>query len=143
MEKMEAAVKEEEAEAFAKKLQRNKFDYNDFLQQSDMFGRLGAMNKVAKLIPGLNKVDDKSLNEVRNADVSLQSDSKIRATQCLSTIVPLLIYLAVGLFVLLSPPSLIFSSLQSQLFMHSLLIVHVLLVQRNGIRLSGTWSAAK
>ena len=56
VEKLESVAKQEDEEEMARKLAQNKFDYNDFLKQSEMMGKMGAMNKVAKLIPGLSKV---------------------------------------------------------------------------------------
>ena len=63
VEKLESVAKQEDEEEMARRLAQNKFDYNDFLKQSEMMGRMGAMNKVAKLIPGLSQVDDKQFNE--------------------------------------------------------------------------------
>ena len=63
VEKLESVAKEEDGKDLERRLLQNKYDYNDFLKQSQMLGRMGAMNKVAKLIPGMNKVDDKALND--------------------------------------------------------------------------------
>merc|ERR1712008_248294 len=41
------------------------FDFDDFLQQSDMVSKMGSMGSVAKMLPGMgNMISDKQLKEV-------------------------------------------------------------------------------
>lgn len=52
VEKAEAAIKEEDAEAMTKRLLSAKFDFNDFLQQSKMMSSMGSMGSIMKMLPG-------------------------------------------------------------------------------------------
>eukprot|EP00884_Botryococcus_braunii_P013881 jgi/Botrbrau1/22494/Bobra.114_2s0020.1 len=67
LEKAEAAVSEEEAKRLADRMARNKFDFNDFLQQykalSGMGGSMG-LSSVMRLLPGMSAVTDKQMAEV-------------------------------------------------------------------------------
>lgn len=45
-----------------KKLQEASFNYNDFLQQMKLIGRMGSLSGLIKLIPGMNKIDSAMLS---------------------------------------------------------------------------------
>jgi signal recognition particle subunit SRP54 len=70
IEKAEAQVDREEAEAQSKKLMAGKFDFEDFLKQMQMIKKMGPFSGLLGMIPGLNKqlqgveVDDRMLNRV-------------------------------------------------------------------------------
>lgn len=50
-------------EAFQKRLEQNKFDFNDFLDQFKRMNNLGGL-KMLKLMPGMGQVTEKQLYEV-------------------------------------------------------------------------------
>lgn len=52
VEKAEAAIKEEDAEAMTKRLLSAKFDFNDFLKQYKMVSGMGSMGSIMKMLPG-------------------------------------------------------------------------------------------
>ena len=52
VEKAEASIKEDEAEALTKRLLAAKFDFNDFLKQYKMISGMGSMGAVMKMLPG-------------------------------------------------------------------------------------------
>ncbi len=52
VEKAEAAIKEEDAEAVTKRLLSAKFDFNDFLKQYKMVSGMGSMGTIMKMLPG-------------------------------------------------------------------------------------------
>ena len=52
VEKAEAAIKEEDAEAMAKRMMSAKFDFNDFLKQYKMVSGMGSMASIMKMLPG-------------------------------------------------------------------------------------------
>ncbi len=52
VEKAEAAIKEDEAEALTARLLAAKFDFNDFLKQYKMVTGMGSMGSIMKMLPG-------------------------------------------------------------------------------------------
>lgn len=52
VEKAEAAIKEDEAEALTQRLLAAKFDFNDFLKQYKMVTGMGSMGAIMKMLPG-------------------------------------------------------------------------------------------
>ena len=52
VESAEQNIKEDEAERMTKRIMENKFDFNDFLQQTSMMGKMGSMSTVMKMLPG-------------------------------------------------------------------------------------------
>jgi signal recognition particle subunit SRP54 len=79
IEKAEAQVDREEAEAQSKKLMAGKFDFDDFLKQMQMIKKMGPLSGLLGMIPGLNKqlqgveVDDRMLNRVEAMVTSMTS----------------------------------------------------------------------
>jgi signal recognition particle subunit SRP54 len=71
IEKAEEAFDEVEAEKLAKKMQKNEFDLNDFLNQLQHIKKLGPLESILKMIPGVNakamqgaKIDEKQLAHI-------------------------------------------------------------------------------
>lgn len=61
VERMQEGVKEDEARRMAERMMQNKFDYNDFLNQTRMLSRLGGLTGMIKMLPGMAKVSEKQL----------------------------------------------------------------------------------
>jgi signal recognition particle subunit SRP54 len=53
VEKAQEVVDEKEAERMMKKMEKNRFTINDFLKQMDTIGKLGSMESLLKMIPGM------------------------------------------------------------------------------------------
>lgn len=56
VEKAESIIDEKEAEDLAKKMQKGKFDLEDFLKQMNQIKKLGPLENLIKLLPGANKM---------------------------------------------------------------------------------------
>jgi signal recognition particle subunit SRP54 len=54
IEKAEAAFEKEEAEKLEKKLRKNLFTFEDFLVQLHQMKKMGPMNEILKMMPGMN-----------------------------------------------------------------------------------------
>ncbi len=61
IEKAQEAVDEKQAEAMEKKLRESRFDLNDFLEQMQQMKKLGPIENLLKMLPGVNS---KMLDEV-------------------------------------------------------------------------------
>ena len=55
VEKAEANIKGADAERMAQRMLANKFDFNDFMDQSRMMGQMGSMGQMMKMIPGARR----------------------------------------------------------------------------------------
>ena len=61
---------EEEARKLQKKIQKNKFDFNDFLNQIEQIKKMGNLKELASMIPGVGKaikdvdIDDNAFNGI-------------------------------------------------------------------------------
>ena len=68
VEKASESVSEDDAKDLMSKIQNNTFNYNDLKKQFKMIQRMGSIQKVVGLIPGLGKqasqVDDKPIKEM-------------------------------------------------------------------------------
>jgi signal recognition particle subunit SRP54 len=53
VEKAEEAIDEKEAERMMNKIEKNQFSINDFVKQMEMMGKLGSMQSIMKMIPGM------------------------------------------------------------------------------------------
>ena len=53
----------EEAIKLKRKLQKNEFNYNDFLKQIQQIKRMGSIKELAGMIPGMNKISDEDIDE--------------------------------------------------------------------------------
>ena len=82
VEKAEEVIDEKEAEKMMKNLEKNKFTVDDFMKQMNMIGKLGSMESILKMIPGmggmLREVGDLSpaKNEMDNMKVIISSMTK-------------------------------------------------------------------
>lgn len=54
IEKAESSLDEAEAEKLAKKLKKNQFDLDDFLKQLQQIKKMGPLEQLVKMIPGMN-----------------------------------------------------------------------------------------
>ncbi|MCS7036237.1 MAG: signal recognition particle protein [Saprospiraceae bacterium] len=67
VEKAEAEMDEAEAQRLAKRMQQNKFDFNDFLGQLQQIKRMGDLKSLLGMIPGMDKalrninIDDRQM----------------------------------------------------------------------------------
>ena len=85
VEKAQDAIKEEDAARLMRRMLSAKFDFNDFLQQYRTINKMGAFGNVMKMIPGMNKIDDKDLEQVeRKYDVY----EKIITVRCCTVLLP-------------------------------------------------------
>jgi signal recognition particle subunit SRP54 len=66
IEKAEAVVDKEEADRIAKKLQRNQFTLEDFLEQIQQIKKMGSLDKILDMVPGINKL--RQLKDVPKPD---------------------------------------------------------------------------
>jgi len=71
IEKAEANIDIEEAKKLAKKLQKNQFTFTDFLSQLQQIQKMGPMDQLLGMIPGMNgkamkemKVDEKEIKHI-------------------------------------------------------------------------------
>jgi signal recognition particle subunit SRP54 len=78
IEKAEAAVEEDEREQLERRLMQGEFSFDDFLSSYKMLRRMGPLQGVLKLIPGLGKqlegldqVDEKQLTRVEAVILSM------------------------------------------------------------------------
>ncbi len=72
IEKAEQAIDKEKAVQMGKKLKSQEFTFEDFLDQLEQVKRMGPINQILEMIPGLNKnklkglnVDDKELDKIQ------------------------------------------------------------------------------
>jgi len=66
IEKAEAVVDKTEAERIAKKLKRNQFTLEDFLDQIQQIKKMGSLDKILDMVPGINKL--RQLKDVPKPD---------------------------------------------------------------------------
>ncbi len=67
LEKAQTTIEAEEAEALAKKLQKAKFDFEDFRTQMKRMKSLGSLESILKMIPGMGAIASK-LSDFGNAE---------------------------------------------------------------------------
>src|SRR5438046_5257325 len=63
VEKAAEAVDEEDAERLERKLRSASFDFNDFLAQFKMMQRMGPLENILGMLPGMSNVQGLSINE--------------------------------------------------------------------------------
>ena len=66
IEKAEAVVDKEEADKIAKKLRKNQFTLEDFLEQIQQIKKMGSLEKILDMVPGINKL--RQLKDVPKPD---------------------------------------------------------------------------
>jgi len=70
VERAQEQFDEEEAKRLQKKIQKNKFDFNDFLNQIEQIKKMGNIKELASMIPGVGKairdvdIDDNAFNGI-------------------------------------------------------------------------------
>jgi len=70
VEKAEMQFDEEQAKRLEKKIKKNKFDFNDFLEQIGQIRKMGDLKSLMSMIPGMSKmtknldIDDSAFNKV-------------------------------------------------------------------------------
>ena len=66
IEKAEEALDEKQAQEMEKKLRAGKFDFEDYLRQMEQIKRLGPIDQLMKMIPGMgNKIQEADIDEKR------------------------------------------------------------------------------
>ena len=83
VEKAAEAISEEEARRMEEKLRTASFDLNDFLQQFKMIKKMGPLENILGMIPGMDKlkdssVDEKQLKRVEAIILSMTSQERAR-----------------------------------------------------------------
>jgi signal recognition particle subunit SRP54 len=83
VEKAAEAVDEEEAERLERKLRTAKFDFNDFLAQFKMMRKLGPLENILGMLPGVSNVpglslDDRQLRRVEAIVLSMTLEERSR-----------------------------------------------------------------
>jgi signal recognition particle subunit SRP54 len=83
VEKAAAVVDEEEAERLERKLRTAKFDFNDFLAQFKMMRKLGPLENILGMLPGMSNVpglsvDDRQLRRVEAIVLSMTLEERSR-----------------------------------------------------------------
>ena len=63
VEKAAEAISEDEAKRMEQKLRTATFDLNDFLQQFKMIRKMGPLENILGMIPGMDKIKDSSIDE--------------------------------------------------------------------------------
>jgi hypothetical protein len=63
-----------------KRMLSAKFDFNDFLKQFKAINKMGPLNNVMKMIPGMNQFDDKQLEGVERKYAMFESIIQVRIT---------------------------------------------------------------
>jgi signal recognition particle subunit SRP54 len=83
VEKASEAVDEEEAERLERKLRTAKFDFNDFLAQFKMMRKLGPLENILGMLPGMSNVpglsvDDRQLRRIEAIVLSMTPQERTR-----------------------------------------------------------------
>ena len=83
VEKAAEAVDEEEAERLERKLRSAKFDFNDFLAQFKMMRKLGPLENILGMLPGMSNVpglsvDDRQLRRIEAIVLSMTLQERTR-----------------------------------------------------------------
>lgn len=72
IEKAEQQIDEKRAEEMARRMQENKFDYNDMLEQFRQIRKMGDIKGMLSMIPGLG-------NQLKNVDIDERQFSQVEA----------------------------------------------------------------
>ena len=62
IEKATAAIDEDKAKEMSKKIKKNGFDYNDFLDSLEQMDKLGGMQEMLSMLPGMG-------NQLKNVEI--------------------------------------------------------------------------
>ncbi|KAL6870943.1 hypothetical protein ACP4OV_014791 [Aristida adscensionis] len=63
VEKAQQVMRQEDAEELQKKIMSAKFNFNDFLKQTQMIAQMGSFSRLIGMIPGMNKVTPAQIRE--------------------------------------------------------------------------------
>lgn len=63
IEKAEQAIDQKKAEELERKLRENRFDLNDFLEQMQQMRRMGPLEQIMGMLPGMGKLKDIQVDE--------------------------------------------------------------------------------
>ncbi|MCL4109513.1 UNVERIFIED_CONTAM: hypothetical protein GTU68_038908 [Idotea baltica] len=84
VEKAQDQFDEEEAKRLEKKIKRNKFDYNDFLQQVNQIKKMGDLKSLMGMIPGMGKaikdvdINDGAFAKVESIIYSMTNEERLK-----------------------------------------------------------------
>ena len=84
IEKVESEIDEKKAEEAAKRLQENKFDMNDLLEQFGQIKKMGSLKSVLSMLPGMDKqlrdvdIDDRQMLRVEAIIKSMTKKEKAK-----------------------------------------------------------------
>lgn len=83
IEKAEAAMDQKTAEELERKLRENKFDFNDYLEQLQQMRKMGPLDQLINMIPGMNakqlagvEIDESQLSRVEAIIRSMTNDER-------------------------------------------------------------------
>ena len=74
IDKAQTELDEKDAEAMAKRLEENKFDLNDLLEQMKQVRKMGSLQQIISMLPGANKISDE---ETAAGEKQLQKNEAI------------------------------------------------------------------
>ena len=84
VERAQEQYDEEEAKRLQKKIQKNQFDFNDFLSQIHQIKKMGNLKDLAAMIPGVSKaikdvdIDDNAFKSIEAIIYSMTSEERTR-----------------------------------------------------------------
>ena len=82
IEKAEAQIDEEQAKKMGEKLKKAEFDFNDFLDQMRQIKKMGGMNSILNMMPGMAQmkgnveIDEKSMDKVEAIILSMTKEER-------------------------------------------------------------------
>ena len=82
VERAQEQFDEEEAKKLQKKIQKNKFDFNDFLGQIEQIKKMGNLKELASMIPGVGKaikdvdIDDNAFKGIERTNPEILNQSR-------------------------------------------------------------------
>ncbi len=82
IEKAEFEVSEEKAKEMSQKLRKAEFDFNDFLDQMRQIKKMGGMNSILSMMPGMSQmkgnveIDEKSMDKVEAIILSMTKEER-------------------------------------------------------------------
>ena len=79
IEKAGEQIKEDEARELAKKMQRGKFDYNDYLQQMQSMKEMGGFGAILQMLPGMGMSGGKKNFGIDDTDAAEKQLARVEA----------------------------------------------------------------
>ena len=82
IEKAEFEVSEEKAKEMSQKLRKAEFDFNDFLDQMRQIKKMGGMNSILNMMPGMSQmkghveIDERSMDKVEAISLSMTKEER-------------------------------------------------------------------